>query len=70
MRGFESIVHKVPTWKWTERVARKICVEYGSVAATCQPPRTGAEVKKWGIHGTTTKAIAIGAGRARGPAQA
>ena len=44
VRGFESIVHKVPT----------------SVAATCQPPRTGAEVKKWGIHGTTTKAIAIG----------
>jgi DUF917 family protein len=60
VRGFESIVHKVPTWKWTERVARKICVEYGSVAATCQPPRTGAEIKKWAIHGTTTKAIAIG----------
>jgi DUF917 family protein len=60
VRGFETIVHKVPTWKWTERVARKVCVEYGSVAATCQPPRTGAEVKKWGIHGTTTKAIAIG----------
>ena len=52
VRGLESIVHKVPTWKWTERVARKICVEYGSVAATCQPPRTGAEVKQWGIHGT------------------
>ena len=61
VRGFVSIVHEVPTWKWAERVARKICVEYGSVAATCQPPRTGAEVKKWGIHGTTTKAIAIGA---------
>jgi uncharacterized protein len=60
VRGLESIVKKVPSWKWTERVARKICVEYGSVAATCQPPRTGAEVKKWGIHGTTTKAIAIG----------
>ena len=60
VRGFESIVHKVPTWKWAERVARKICIEYGSVAATCQPPRTGAEVKKWGIHGTTTKAMAIG----------
>ena len=41
-------------------MARKICVEYGSVAATCQPPRTGAEVKQWGIHGTTTKAMAIG----------
>ena len=60
VRGFESIVHKVPTWKWAERVARKICVEYGSVAATCQPPRTGAEVKQWGIHGTATKAMAIG----------
>ena len=70
VRGFESIVHKVPTWKWAERVARKICVEYGSVAATCQPPRTGAEVKQWGIHGTTTKAMAIGQRRARGPAQA
>jgi DUF917 family protein len=61
VRGFESIVHKVPSWKWAERIGRKICVEYGSVAATCQPPRTGAEVKQWGIHGTTTKAIAIGA---------
>ena len=59
VRGLESIVHKVPTWKWKERVARKICVEYGSTASTCSP-RTGAEVKRWGIHGTTTKAIAIG----------
>lgn len=60
VRGLESVVGKVPTWKWAERVVRKICVEYGSVAATCQPPRTGAEVKQWGIHGTTTKAMAIG----------
>jgi DUF917 family protein len=60
VRGLEAVVGKVPTWKWAERVVRKICVEYGSVAATCQPPRTGAEVKQWGIHGTTTKAMAIG----------
>ena len=60
VRGLESVVESVPTWKWMERVSRKICVEYGSVAATCQPPRTAAEVKQWGIHGTTTKAIAIG----------
>jgi DUF917 family protein len=60
VRGLESIVETVPTWKWAERVGRKIVVEYGSTASTCQPPRTGAEVKKWGIHGTTTKAIAIG----------
>jgi DUF917 family protein len=60
VRGLESIIDKVPSWKWAERVGRKIVVEYGSTSSTCQPPRTGAEVKKWGIHGTTTKAIAIG----------
>lgn len=60
VRGLEAIVETVPNWKWAERVVRKICVEYGSTAPTCQPPRTGEEVKKWGIHGTTTKAIAIG----------
>ncbi len=60
-RGLESVVQAVPTWKWMERVSRKICVEYGSIASTCKAPRTGAEVKRWGIHGTTTKAIAIGA---------
>ena len=36
VRGIESIVHKVPTWKWTERVARKICAEYGASASTCR----------------------------------
>jgi DUF917 family protein len=60
VRGLESVVEQVPTWKWMERVSRKICTEYGSIASTCKAPRTGAEVKKWGIHGTTTKAIAIG----------
>jgi DUF917 family protein len=60
IRGLESVIDSVPTWKWAERVGRKIVVEYGSTSSTCQPPRTGAEVKEWGIHGTTTKAIAIG----------
>lgn len=59
-RGLESVVRKVPTWKWMERVSRKICVEYGSIASTCKAPRTGAEVKRWCIPGTTTKAIKIG----------
>ncbi len=59
-RGIESVVEKVPTWKWMERVSRKICVEYGSIASTCKAPRTGREVKDWGIHGTTTKAMKIG----------
>jgi uncharacterized protein len=59
-RGIEAIVEKVPSWKWMERVSRKICVEYGSIASTCKAPRTGSEVKDWSIPHTTTKAIAIG----------
>jgi DUF917 family protein len=61
VRGLETVIDRVPSWKWMERVSRKVCVEYGSIASTCKAPRTGAEVKEWGVHGTTTKAIAIGA---------
>lgn len=59
-RGIESIVVKVPSWKWMERLSRKMCVEQGSIAATCKAPRTGAEVKEWGIPHTTTQAIRLG----------
>ena len=59
-RGIEAIVTKVPSWKWMERASRKICVEMGSIASTCKAPRTGREVKEWGIHFTVTKAIGIG----------
>ncbi|MBV8888542.1 MAG: DUF917 domain-containing protein [Alphaproteobacteria bacterium] len=59
-RGIEAVVGRVPSWKWMERVSRKICVEMGSIASTCKAPRTGAEVKEWGIHFTVTKAIGIG----------
>jgi hypothetical protein len=54
------VVTKVPSWKWMERVSRKICVELGSIASTCKAPRTGREVKDWSIHFTVTKAIGIG----------
>jgi uncharacterized protein len=59
-RGIEAIVTRVPDWKWMERVSRKICVEMGSIASTCKAPRTGREIKDWGIHFTVTKAIGIG----------
>jgi DUF917 family protein len=59
-RGIEAVVSKVPSWKWMERASRKICTEMGSVASTCKAPRTGREVKDWGIHGSVTKAIGIG----------
>src|SRR6476661_3121076 len=59
-RGIEAVVSKVPSWHWMERVSRKICVELGSIASTCKAPRTGREVKDWGIHFTVTKAIGLG----------
>ena len=60
VRGHEVIVKKVPSWKWMERISRKVCVEVGSIASTCKAPRSGKEVKEWGIHYTTTKAIRLG----------
>lgn len=60
VRGIEAVIRSAPTWKWVERVGRKMVTEMGSTASTCKAPRTGAEVKKWGIHFTTTKAIGIG----------
>lgn len=60
VRGHEVIVNKVTSWKWMERISRKVCVEVGSIASTCKAPRTGREVKDWGIHHTTTKAIRLG----------
>jgi len=59
-RGSEVIVGRTPTWKWMERVSRKVCTEFGSIASTCKAPRTGAEVRRWGIPRTTSKAIALG----------
>jgi hypothetical protein len=59
-RGIEAVVTQVPTWKWMERASRKICTEMGSIASTCKAPRTGREVKDWGILFTVTKAIGIG----------
>ncbi len=59
-RGIEAVVTRVPDWRWMERVSRRICVELGSIASTCKAPRSGREVKEWGIPHTVTKAIGIG----------
>lgn len=59
-RGNEVIVARVPSWEWVERISRKICTEFGSIAATCKAPRTGAEVKQWGVLRTTSRAIKLG----------
>lgn len=59
-RGNEVIISKSCSWKWMERMSRKVCTEFGSTAATCKAPRRGHEVKRWGIHGTSSKAIRLG----------
>ena len=59
-RGNEVIVSQVSSWEWMERISRKVCTEFGSVAATCKAPRSGAEVKKWGVLRTTSRAISLG----------
>lgn len=60
VRDNEVIVTRAASWKWMERISRKVCTEVGSTAATCKAPRTGREVKEWGIHDTVTKAIELG----------
>ncbi len=60
IRDNETIVTRAASWKWMERISRKVCTEVGSTAATCKAPRSGKEVKDWGILYTTTRAIELG----------
>ena len=60
VRDNEVIVARAASWKWMERISRKACVEVGSIASTCKAPRTGKEVKDWGILYTVTKAVRLG----------
>ena len=60
IRDNEVIVARAATWKWMERVSRAACTAVGSIAATCKAPRTGAEVKEWGILYTVTQATELG----------
>lgn len=54
------VVSRVASWKWMERISRKVCAEVGSLAATCKAPRTGKEVKQWGVLHTVTQATRLG----------
>ena len=70
VRGLESVVGSVPTWKWMERVSRKICVEYGSIASTCKAPRTRRRGQEVGHPRHHHQGDRHRPRRARGPAQA
>ena len=60
IRDNEVIVTRAASWKWMERISRKVCTEVGSIAATCKAPRCGREVRDCAILHTVTKAVAIG----------
>jgi hypothetical protein len=60
VRENSVVVAEAASWKWMERLSRKACVEVGSIASTCKAPRTGREVKDWGILYTQTQAIRLG----------
>jgi len=60
VRDNAVVVSRAASWKWMERISRKVCTEVGSIAATCKAPRTGREVKDWGILHTVSQAIALG----------
>ena len=60
IRDNSVVITESASWKWTERLSRVVCTEMGSTAATCKAPRTGAEVKQWGLLYTVTQALRIG----------
>lgn len=60
IRGNELLLTECEDWYWAERIMRRVCMEWGNRAFNVKGPRTGREVKDWGILGTVTKAISIG----------
>ena len=47
-------------WHWLERMRRHTCTAFGALAATCNPPRTGREIKIGSHVGTVTQALELG----------
>ncbi len=60
IRDNEIIIPRAASWRWMERISRKVCTEIGSIAATCKAPRSGAEIKQHGILYTVSQAIRLG----------
>lgn len=61
VRDNSVIITRASGWHEMERVRRRVCTEYGSVATTCQAPRTGAEVRAHAVPRTLSQAITLGA---------
>jgi len=60
IRDNEVVIARAASWKWMERLSRKVTTEVGSIAFTCKAPRNGKEIKHCAILHTVSKAIRIG----------
>ncbi|HET9538265.1 MAG TPA: DUF917 domain-containing protein [Mesorhizobium sp.] len=60
IRRNSIIFTEAEDWTWMERMTRKACTVFGSIAATCKAPRLGREVKTSSCLHTASKAIRIG----------
>ena len=66
IRRNSIIFTEAEDWSWMERMTRRACTVFGSVAATCKAPRTGHEVKTCTVLHTLSKSPAPRPHRARG----
>ena len=60
IRDNEVIISRSVDAGWTERMARALASEFGAIAATCRPPRTGKEVRAHAVRGSVSRAIRLG----------
>jgi DUF917 family protein len=60
IRDNAIVYTRAASWQWLERMRRQTCTVLGALAATCNPPRTGAEVKVGSHLHTVSKALALG----------
>ena len=60
IRRNRLIFAEAENWSWMERMTRRVCTVFGSAAATCKAPRTGAEVKRATCLHTLSQALRIG----------
>jgi uncharacterized protein len=59
-KGNSAIINTV-TNRWTETLARTLCIDMGCVSMITAYPTTGKQLKEWGVRGTLTFAEKIGA---------
>jgi DUF917 family protein len=55
IRDNSVILTSAVDWTWMEKMTRKVCTVWGSLAATCKAPRTGRDAKESSCLHTATE---------------